>query len=788
MRQYGVEMARFTSAKMNKFRRKLSSLGGSTDKDAVVSKIELQNRRLSSISANGMDEEKLIVKGQLIKAASLEKLAMLCVDCFDDAGELQDNPFFPRMVFLMHKWFVSSEELAALFINLYQTRDKSICKSPCQHKPSDQNCKLNRFKTRVCYTVRSWISEFPMHFDLDPSLAREIRNLQELTCKDSANNHKLLVDISNLPSYDWMRAVSVRNSVKRSHKVSLVFDHLEPHELAEQITVLEYKIFRRISFSDFRNYAIHGKLQDNPRLERSIMLFNGLSLWVQCMVLSKSTPQYRAQVITKFVNVAKALRQLQNFNSLMAVVGGLSHSSIARLTKTASHLPAEINKALHEMTEMLSSNGNFANYRKQLSECKGFKIPILGVHLKDLIALHTALHDKVENGLLNVRKMAQLAVVFNELIQLQSTSPDIEANMDLINTLKVSLDLQYSEEEIYELSLAREPRESASAPPTPIPSEKPVFADWASGITPTLDSDTLKKHVHAMVEAVYKNYDHDRDGYISHQEFDSIAGNFPFIDSFGILDADHFARQLKRFDEVKHVDGMISKEEMKMYFIRANCHALSSGFRHDFVETTYFKPTYCEHCSGLLWGLIKQGWKCRDCTISCHKHCKELVVVECRPRGSVSSGPQSSNTSLLQDTDTSRATSADEQPSPRGTERRRQSSRLRYLAPVHQSTQTVKDSGISLMDSASSVNLNLEYNDDEVFVEEDVGSLRERLRQSEEARAKLASENQTLQTELASAHDRIKLLQSHIGQIRQHTVSFILDQMDILKMQRDTEV
>ncbi|KAI8486928.1 RAS guanyl releasing protein 1 (calcium and DAG-regulated) [Branchiostoma belcheri] len=308
-------MARFTSAKMNKFRRKLSSLGGSTDKDAVVSKIELQNRRLSSISANGMDEEKLIVKGQLIKAASLEKLAMLCVDCFDDAGELQDNPFFPRMVFLMHKWFVSSEELAAL----------------------------------------SWISEFPMHFDLDPSLAREIRNLQELTCKDSANNHKLLVDISNLPSYDWMRAVSVRNSVKRSHKVSLVFDHLEPHELAEQITVLEYKIFRRISFSDFRNYAIHGKLQDNPRLERSIMLFNGLSLWVQCM----------------------ALRQLQNFNSLMAVVGGLSHSSIARLTKTASHLPAEINKALHEMTEMLSSNGNFANYRKQLSECKGFKIPIL---------------------------------------------------------------------------------------------------------------------------------------------------------------------------------------------------------------------------------------------------------------------------------------------------------------------------------------------------------------------------------------------------------------------------
>jgi len=37
---------------------------------------------------------------------------------------------------------------------------------------------------------------------------------------------------------------------------------------------------------------------------------------------------------------------------------------------------------------------------------------------------------------------------------------------------------------------------------------------------------------------VFKNYDHDKDGFISHAEFDAIAGNFPFIDSFAVLDAD----------------------------------------------------------------------------------------------------------------------------------------------------------------------------------------------------------------------------------------------------------
>ena len=56
---------------------------------------------------------------------------------------------------------------------------------------------------------------------------------------------------------------------------------------------------------DFKNYAMTASLKDQPKLERSIALFNGLSQWVQCMVLCKTTPQQRADVITKFVNVAQ---------------------------------------------------------------------------------------------------------------------------------------------------------------------------------------------------------------------------------------------------------------------------------------------------------------------------------------------------------------------------------------------------------------------------------------------------------------------------------------------------
>lgn len=113
---------------------------------------------------------------------------------------------------------------------------------------------------------------------------------------------------------------------------------------------------------------------------------------------------------------------------------------------------------------------------------------------------------------------------------------------------------------------------------------------------------------------------------------------------------------------------MISKEEMKNYFLKANYQALRSEFRHDFHEITYFKPTFCNYCNGFvrlclsfikfiimpplitiktkkLWGLIKQGWKCKDCGINAHRVCKDRIVAECRSKRNFSIPRQTSNSS-----------------------------------------------------------------------------------------------------------------------------------------------
>lgn len=586
-----------------------------------------------------LEDDKPVLPGLPIRAATLPALTRLVVNVFNCNGDISTSAaMVPKVVFQMHRWFTSSATLVEQMMALHKRAGEiSRCTiEGCAHshtKTSPEVCLLLQYQTRVCHAIRYWILQFPMHFDMENGLAGALREFQSALTPTSAE----LVDLSQVPSYDWMRHVSVRNSsfVERqtsmskqhSRKVSLVFNHLEPMQLAEHITYLEHKVIRRITFHDLKKYADSGCLRDTPRLERSVVMFNGLTQWIQCMVLSRTMPQQRADVIAKFIDVAMKLLDLQNFNSLMAVVGSVSHSVLARLSKTMACLSAESKKLLADLTELLSAGNNFSNYRRKLAECTGFKIPILGIHLKDLISLHVALPDTIEGEMINIRKMAQLSLIIQELEELQNSTTPIDVNMDLVNTLRLSLDLSYTDDEIYELSLAREPRNSSS--PQCSPTQSVVFAEWASSPCPPPDPQTIEKHVNAMVEAVFKNYDNDRDGYISHEEFEAVAGNFPFIASFCVLDADH--------------DGMISQEEMKKYFIHANCHALKSGFKHEFHETTYFKPTFCAHCAGLLWGLIRQGYKCRDCGISAHKHCKDLVVMECRIKNNPSSGEPSSH-------------------------------------------------------------------------------------------------------------------------------------------------
>uniref|UniRef100_A0AAY4A1Y1 protein kinase C n=1 Tax=Denticeps clupeoides TaxID=299321 RepID=A0AAY4A1Y1_9TELE len=50
---------------------------------------------------------------------------------------------------------------------------------------------------------------------------------------------------------------------------------------------------------------------------------------------------------------------------------------------------------------------------------------------------------------------------------------------------------------------------------------------------------------------------------------------------------------------------------------------------HRFKTHNYMSPTFCDHCGSLLWGLVKQGLKCEDCTMNVHHKCQTKVANLC---------------------------------------------------------------------------------------------------------------------------------------------------------------
>uniref|UniRef100_A0A2K6T047 RAS guanyl releasing protein 2 n=1 Tax=Saimiri boliviensis boliviensis TaxID=39432 RepID=A0A2K6T047_SAIBB len=404
-------------------------------------------------------------------------------------------------------------------------------------------------------------------FDLNPELAEQITEPKALLDREGNRRHSSLIDIDSVPTYKWKQQVTQWNPVgPKKHKMPLLFNHLEPPELAGHLAYLEYGSF------------------------------------LQLMILSKPTAPQPALVITHLVHVAEKL--------LLAVVGGLNHSSISRLKETHSHVSPETVKLWEGLTELATATGNCGNYLHWLAACVGFRFPILDVHLKDLVALQLAPPDWLDPARtrLNRAKMKQLFSILEELAMVSSLLSAVQANPDLLSLLVVSLDQYQMEDERHQLSLQREPR-SKSSPTSPAsrspPPRPPVLEEWTLAAKPKLDQALVVEHIEKMVESVLRDFDVGGDGHILQEEFQIIRGNFPYLRAFGDLD--------------QNQDCCISREKMDSYFLRSS--SVLGGHRsfvHNFQESNSLRTGACRHCKALILA----------CGVNCHKQCKDCLSVE----------------------------------------------------------------------------------------------------------------------------------------------------------------
>ena len=72
------------------------------------------------------------------------------------------------------------------------------------------------------------------------------------------------------------------------------------------------------------------------------------------------------------------LLELNCYNTLLAVVGGLNHFSIRRLSQTWSRVDKGMKEELDKRTNFFSSQMNYSSYRQAVTGLNGrFHIPVL---------------------------------------------------------------------------------------------------------------------------------------------------------------------------------------------------------------------------------------------------------------------------------------------------------------------------------------------------------------------------------------------------------------------------
>ena len=280
---------------------------------------------------------------------------------------------------------------------------------------------MNPAQLRVCNVLIHWIQSYPEDFDVKMKTMLDdfIENISRLplfngivkkllACKKKYLDSKtskgssvpLLKSVNSLNSTNSHRNGNGKNSLKKSNKLSLLslkqgqsesidtgyswtnfftrgksslsLLHLDDHVLALQLCCLDEKIYKKIKPRDLLEYT---KNKTNS-VGKHIDFFNYISCWVMTSVLKESKSRIRGKLIEKFMRIAQLLYELHNYNTLMAVVAGLSSAPLRRLN-VKSLQDKSCFKNFEKLELLMNSEKSYASYRRALKESQPPCIPYL---------------------------------------------------------------------------------------------------------------------------------------------------------------------------------------------------------------------------------------------------------------------------------------------------------------------------------------------------------------------------------------------------------------------------
>eukprot|EP00211_Chloroparvula_japonica_P003962 CAMPEP_0119131810 /NCGR_PEP_ID=MMETSP1310-20130426/10655_1 /TAXON_ID=464262 /ORGANISM="Genus nov. species nov., Strain RCC2339" /LENGTH=717 /DNA_ID=CAMNT_0007122403 /DNA_START=151 /DNA_END=2304 /DNA_ORIENTATION=+ len=232
---------------------------------------------------------------------------------------------------------------------------------------------------------------------------------------------------------------------------------LPTEELANQLTIMEHDIYCKIQPVELLNLAwSSSKLKHRaPNVLNMIDRFNVISGWVTTVLLNTSGLKARAKMYNKLIQLGQACFEMNNYNTLMAVIAGLNCAAVNRLKFTKEEASSKVKATFEDLKAKMSSDASYKSIREILHASEPPTLPYLGVFLTDLTFVEEGNPDKV-GGLINFKKRI---LVYNVLSEIQSYQAE-RFSLSVDEKAQACLDhiVAVDNDQLYKMSLQREGR------------------------------------------------------------------------------------------------------------------------------------------------------------------------------------------------------------------------------------------------------------------------------------------------------------------------------------------
>jgi hypothetical protein len=190
---------------------------------------------------------------------------------------------------------------------------------------------------------------------------------------------------NNAPSTNITKSqLSALRASKEGRTQCSVLD-FDPMELARQFTIIESKLFCAIQPEEL--LALEWtKKSDSKAVNVKAMskLSTDLANLVADTILQIEDAKKRAVMIKHWVKIAAKCLELNNYDSLMAIICSLNSSMVMRLKRTWELVSAKTKVRLEELKTITDVGRNYAVLRQRLQNHVAPCIPFVGIYLTDL--------------------------------------------------------------------------------------------------------------------------------------------------------------------------------------------------------------------------------------------------------------------------------------------------------------------------------------------------------------------------------------------------------------------